>query len=191
MDLEGFLVVNERQNQDVVKSAVTPEGTCTLSLIVNNFNLDRFSQYRGSSESALYFLPAETEADILAPKDIETLYVKLDQSTLLEKLRVVNGSFFQLDPQFLQVFQGAKHLAKITESVRIMQSLASQPNSALDLAKMKKPFLDQLVLAVDACDSVIGSDLTQINDWHRRSYIVTRAKHYIDEALYMLSLIHI
>lgn len=184
VDLGSFLLVNECQNQDVVKSAVTPQGVCTLSFIANEHNLERFSQYRGSSKSALYLLPADTEADILAPKDIETIYVKLSQDVLMEKLRTVNEPFFQLNPNFLQVFQGAKHIEKLTESVRVMQFLASQAINTQDLLKMRKPFLDQLVLAVDACDSVIGGNALDMEDWYRRSYIITQAKHYIDECLH-------
>ncbi|EIC20100.1 hypothetical protein Thi970DRAFT_03713 [Thiorhodovibrio frisius] len=93
-DLGDIEIVHEQQSQDLYKIGATPNGQCTISLILspaaNTQDKKRFTQFADDSAEQLFFLPEQTEFDVLVPGGIATCYVRLDQAELLRELALLN-----------------------------------------------------------------------------------------------------
>lgn len=84
VELAGIELVHEQHDQAVYKTGCTPSNQCTISLIDRTDCATRFSQFSPESNENLFFLPRNTEFDVLVPARRVTSYVHLDQTELID-----------------------------------------------------------------------------------------------------------
>lgn len=76
------------QNCSIHKRSVMDEKSCTVSFFRNKQSRTRLSEY-GPCRNSLFFLPGGTEFDIHVPANVETVYFRFNQSSLLDKARAM------------------------------------------------------------------------------------------------------
>jgi len=98
LDFVSQQIVRERQDASVQKLGATPADYCTVSICTQR-PATRVSEHAGGQTDAIFFLPANTEFDILIPSGGETAYIGFSQEEFLKGARVLNPEFWERPPQ--------------------------------------------------------------------------------------------
>jgi len=171
-------LVHEQQNQLIHKVGIMPENTCTISFALGHDPLKRFLHFL--EPAPLTFLLAEnTEFDILAPAQVDTLYLCLEQDRLLAGARMLNPRFWERPPQGLYGFNS---LATEKLAADLLNLLNIDAKHAL-CAKTESLLLDSILLALNQSIEVLSSDTPEYKMRQRAVQRVNQAREFIDASL--------
>ena len=177
--LGNLRVIEEWQSQAVQKVGVMAPDCCTVSVVASGGL--QFSQH-AVMPMHTYLLPASTEFDVQVPPNLRTLFVRLPQDTLLDRLYTLDErteASFQKNITAFATSGSTAYLATLDA----LFDLARSPGGLPDPVQMGRTLLDCILLTLnDACKIVHGDD-PGLHARRRVSHVVSRAREYIEASL--------
>jgi AraC family ethanolamine operon transcriptional activator len=188
IELAGVELIHERHDQAVYKTGCTPDNQCTISLVERSDCAARFSQFSPDANASLFFLPQQTEFDVIVPAGCATSYVHLDQAELLEAMAKLNAPLAeqlaaQGDLQSLGI-HGKRALENSFHALRPLASeLESQPTAAPSVAALRRNLFEHLLVAIAATARPVPGTAPNLHARRRALHLVRSAREYVDAAL--------
>lgn len=176
-------VVFEQQNCDVHKRGIMDAKLCTVSFVRSTNTTLRFSEYNAFN-NALFFLPSNTELDIQVGANVETVYYRFEESTLLESARTINPQRWENTPNTLMLFDALdrRPLDRFTDALYENSVFNPSNNLSQHETGMAATFMEQVLLALDS--SQINETTTpDIIARRRACELVNQAIDYVNSKL--------
>jgi AraC family ethanolamine operon transcriptional activator len=182
---QNLQVVSEHQSQAVNKSGAMPRNLCTVSVTRHAPPSEaRFSHLTSPEDSWVYFLPENTEFDILVPAHMGTLYLCLDQERLLEGARALNPDYWDKAPTDLIAFQSDQRTAFIEGLKSLLELYLAPPVEApAPKAPLEAMLIDTALLAMATATALVDDRTPEFHARRRALQTVSRAREYIETCL--------
>lgn len=149
-DIGGLQLVNEAHGQTTHKFGITPADTCTVSAALQASTNGLFNQLDLTEETAVVFLPAATEFNVVVPGNIETWYVTFSQTELLTRARLLNERQWDRDPDAVMQFNTQGQALFTHSLVSALQLIKQQAgNTGLDEKTLRKSLMDNVLLSMN------------------------------------------
>lgn len=144
-------VTFENQNRTVHKRGVMSEGLCTVSFCRDTHSQHRFSEYI-PEENSLFLLPSGTEFDIHLAENTNTVYFKLDQSALLDKLRAINPFEWEKEQNNLLILDmiNRRSLNDLTELLFSSNQFMNNREVSQYHSQLGSIIIDQIVMTMNS-----------------------------------------
>jgi len=98
LDLGAYKVVRERQDAGIRKLGRAPEDFCSISTCTLGSGV-RFCELTAGLDDTTFFMPGNTEFDVLVPAGIETVYVSFSQEQFLHGARALDPEAWDGAPE--------------------------------------------------------------------------------------------
>lgn len=146
IDQQDVSVFFESQNCTVHKRGVTSEGLCTLSFFREQNAQHRFAAH-SSEDHSLFFLPEGTECDLHVRENASTVYFLLSQEALLNRLRVMQPTQWESDPDDVLVLNmiDRRPFHAIADLLYSSEAFSKNQDVGLQNPQFGKVIVDQLV----------------------------------------------
>lgn len=178
------LIVKERQSQTVLKQGCMADEFCTVSTAMYYADHLRFSQFNQAEHlTEILFLPAGTPFDVMVPPNIETLYIRFHQQTLLDKLVDINPQLWSEPPKTLQVFKNPYQRSRFIHSVNVLTKLVNEQKIPINGADIDSMIQDAFLVLVDQAHESICGHAEMLHDNRRRMAVMRQATDYIEAEL--------
>ncbi len=173
----------ERQNCTIHKRGIIEDQSCTISFSRTADTRLRFSEYNPGNDS-LFFLPGGTEFDAQVGSDTETVYLRFEQSRLLERVRALNPILWEKDPDNLLMFDTLDRKPLETFINHLCANPKFQEDSVVehDCNVLGSSIMDQVVMTLnssslseEACPDLIAR--------RRARSLVTQVIEHIDATM--------
>ncbi|WP_169798711.1 AraC family transcriptional regulator [Falsihalocynthiibacter arcticus] len=178
LDFGSCQIVRETQYAAVQKIGVTPTNLCTLSFCTPAPGF-RFSDHSGSSAGNVFLMPENTAFDIFVPAGAETVYVSLDQESLISGARILNPRDWAEAPLHVTAFDTipqASFGGMVTAWLAAANKTATL-GSPLDVQTIERNVFDALLQLISTSTT---DDFTPPARW-RSFQICRKAKTFIEE----------
>lgn len=174
----------ETQNSTIHKRGVMDEKLCTVSFFLTNQADCRFSEYNPADHS-LFFLPSGTEFDINVPGNIETVYFRYDQESLLDKARAINPSRWESSPTNLKIFNQVDRSAVdiFTEQLLSSSPFNNHPDVTYDEGLITKTIMDLVLMSLESPSPHETEIDSELRIRRRADHIVNGVIEYINAQL--------
>lgn len=180
IDLGPQRLVRERQEAAVQKLGASPKDLCTLSF--SRTAITRFSEFQQDGERTIFFLPENTEFDVLVPAGLETAYVSFAQSDFLRAARILDPEGWENAPRGLAMLHTSQKAA-LWEAVDLWFRIAGGETATAPEADVLQTALFDTVLQVATAASV-NTATDRAFSTARRAIHIGRAAHaFIDARL--------
>ena len=176
-------VVFEQQNCTVHKRGMMDAKLCTISFVRSSNTSLRFSEYN-AFKNALFFLPSNAELDIQVGADVETVYFRFEESSLLESARAINPQRWENTPNSLLLLDAIdrRPLDLFTDYLYENSVL----NSTKELPQREKyvasSIMEQVLLTLDS-SQVPDTTPTDVIARRRACELVNQAIDYVNSRL--------
>ncbi len=104
LDSNEMKLVRESQYSTIQKIGRTPKALCFFSYC-NYQDCFRFSELKESTENTVFFLPKNTEYDILVPAGVQTNYIALNQNDFMSSIDILNPKQWESKTKQLTAFE--------------------------------------------------------------------------------------
>ncbi|GAB0154200.1 helix-turn-helix domain-containing protein [Marinobacterium sp. BA1] len=181
LSLNGMHLVHERQNQIVHKSGITQGNLCAISIAKTVAPGMRFSQFLNPMDSWLYFLPRGVDLDIRVMPESETLYLCLDQDSLLDGARILGQGDEALRPEAPQAFNSKLTAGLMADFNALLHHRS--PEGPLPLANCARLLRDSVVVALSQATAIDTGVCRSVRAGWRAQRLVSTARDYMDACL--------
>ncbi|MGJ8690459.1 MAG: helix-turn-helix domain-containing protein [Gammaproteobacteria bacterium] len=149
IDHQDVSVFFESQNCTVHKRGVTSQGLCTLSFFREQNVQHRFSTHN-SEDHSLFFLPGGTDCDIHVRENASTVYFLLSQDALLDRLRVMQPTQWNIDPTDVLALNmiDRRPFHALADLLHSSRSFANNQDVGQQYPQFGKVIVDQLVMTM-------------------------------------------
>lgn len=174
----------EYQNKAVYKRAQLPGNLCTVSMINQGHDAARFMRHAMDQSDLLFFMPANTDCDLVIPGGVTSCYSVVDESDLLSAIRALSSQGYEQDISSLQVYKSHSSRLLFEQLSRITLAKDKLLDENADVAdRLGQQVLHQLALIIHGATSDKGIEERGLQQRQRRLEVVRKTRSYILDSL--------
>lgn len=187
LELSNLALFHERHDQDVHKTGALPPKQCTVSLIDRGHRAARFSQFPIDGPDVLFFQAERHEFDIVIPRGRATIYAHLEQVELVRGLAALDEPLAErlADSRGLQSL-GPSGKTGLEQTMHALLGIAQDPGlgrGGADPVLLRRKLMDQILLAIVACQDPLAGNASQLHARRRSCQIVRTAREFMEAQL--------
>lgn len=181
LDFGNQQLVRETQAATVLKVGATPHDFCTISYTSHSPEF-RFSELSTGADDLLFFLPAQTEFDILVPAGSQTVYLGFSQAAFLRGAHALNPTEWELAPDKLRKINSAQSIVLKTA---VKQWFRAAEMCVVQSSKLNPDLIRESLLQTTlqiVAGSAVQGEIPSAMERARAYYTYRKARTFIEES---------